>query len=156
MAGPLRLESAGALYHVTARGNERRSIFLGDAGTERAGFLDGPGSRDLLREALPSALVLPPPGMTPLCVKLGPARRSCVRWASREVGPPCFGALTSHPAFTTALSQPQPRPSGQRRFPIRLSVRPVNEPLPEALIDVFAGGEPKTEVRLASGRYRGA
>lgn len=40
MARPLRLEFAGALYHVTARGNERRSIFLGDADTDRAAFLD--------------------------------------------------------------------------------------------------------------------
>jgi REP element-mobilizing transposase RayT len=28
MARPLRLEFAGALYHVTSRGNERKSIFL--------------------------------------------------------------------------------------------------------------------------------
>ena len=28
MGRPLRLEFAGALYHVTARGNERHSIFL--------------------------------------------------------------------------------------------------------------------------------
>ena len=38
MARPLRLEFAGALYHVTARGNERRSIFLSDG--DRAAFLD--------------------------------------------------------------------------------------------------------------------
>ncbi|AGA91298.1 transposase [Thioflavicoccus mobilis 8321] len=40
MARPLRLEFAGALYHVTARGNERRSIFLGDEDEDRAAFLD--------------------------------------------------------------------------------------------------------------------
>jgi REP element-mobilizing transposase RayT len=40
MARPLRLEFAGALYHVTARGNERRSIFLGDTDGDRAAFLD--------------------------------------------------------------------------------------------------------------------
>jgi len=40
MARPLRLEFAGALYHVTARGNEERSIFLGDADSDRAAFLD--------------------------------------------------------------------------------------------------------------------
>jgi REP element-mobilizing transposase RayT/transposase-like protein len=40
MARPLRLEFAGALYHVTARGNERRSIFLGDADGDRAAFLN--------------------------------------------------------------------------------------------------------------------
>jgi putative transposase len=40
MARPLRLELAGALYHVTARGNERRSIFLGNLDDERAAFLD--------------------------------------------------------------------------------------------------------------------
>jgi putative transposase len=48
MARPLRLEFAGALYHVTARGNERRSIFLGDADTDRTAFLDvlnGKGAR---------------------------------------------------------------------------------------------------------------
>ena len=28
MARPLRIEYAGALYHVTSRGNERRRIFL--------------------------------------------------------------------------------------------------------------------------------
>jgi hypothetical protein len=39
MARPLRLEFAGALDHVTARGNERRSIFLGDADGDRAACL---------------------------------------------------------------------------------------------------------------------
>jgi len=29
MVRPLRLEFSGALYHVTARGNQRRAIFLG-------------------------------------------------------------------------------------------------------------------------------
>jgi hypothetical protein len=29
MARPLRLEFAGALYHVTARGNERRRVAIG-------------------------------------------------------------------------------------------------------------------------------
>ncbi|MBK1725053.1 REP-associated tyrosine transposase [Thiocystis violacea] len=38
MARPLRLEFAGALYHVTARGNERRAIFLGDMETDRQRF----------------------------------------------------------------------------------------------------------------------
>jgi REP element-mobilizing transposase RayT len=40
MARPLRLEFAGALYHVTARGNERRAIFLGDLDSDRAVFLE--------------------------------------------------------------------------------------------------------------------
>jgi len=40
MARPLRLEFAGALYHVTARGNERRDIFLGNIDDDRAAFLD--------------------------------------------------------------------------------------------------------------------
>ncbi len=40
MASPLRLEFAGALYHVTARGNERRAIFLGNLDTDRTVFLD--------------------------------------------------------------------------------------------------------------------
>ena len=39
MARPLRLEFAGALYHVTARGNERRNIFLGNIDDDRAAFL---------------------------------------------------------------------------------------------------------------------
>ena len=38
MARPLRIEFAGALYHLTARGNERRDIFFSDA--DRAVFLD--------------------------------------------------------------------------------------------------------------------
>ncbi len=38
MARPLRIEFAGALYHVTARGNERRAIFFSDA--DRRAFLD--------------------------------------------------------------------------------------------------------------------
>ncbi len=38
MARPLRLEYPGALWHVTSRGNERRSIFRNDA--DRARFLD--------------------------------------------------------------------------------------------------------------------
>lgn len=37
MARPLRLEFAGALYHVTSRGNERKSIFLDEADFD--GFL---------------------------------------------------------------------------------------------------------------------
>jgi hypothetical protein len=40
MAQPLRLELAGALYHVTARGNERRSIFLGNEDSDRAAFVE--------------------------------------------------------------------------------------------------------------------
>lgn len=40
MARPLRLEFAGALYHVTARGNERHTIFLGDGATDRVRFLE--------------------------------------------------------------------------------------------------------------------
>jgi putative transposase len=37
MARPLRIEFAGATYHVTSRGNERRDIFRGDA--DRHAFL---------------------------------------------------------------------------------------------------------------------
>jgi len=40
MARPLRLELAGALYHVTARGNERKSIFLQDGEGDRTAFLE--------------------------------------------------------------------------------------------------------------------
>lgn len=35
MARPLRIEYAGAIYHVTARGNERRPIFRSDADRRR-------------------------------------------------------------------------------------------------------------------------
>ncbi len=35
MARPLRLEHAGALWHVTSRGNERRAIFRNDADRKR-------------------------------------------------------------------------------------------------------------------------
>jgi REP element-mobilizing transposase RayT len=35
MARPLRLEYPGAIYHVTARGNERRAIFRSDADRRR-------------------------------------------------------------------------------------------------------------------------
>ena len=38
MSRPLRLEFAGALYHVTARGNAREDIFRDDG--DRATFLD--------------------------------------------------------------------------------------------------------------------
>ena len=34
MARPLRIEFAGALYHVTSRGDGREDIFLGDADRE--------------------------------------------------------------------------------------------------------------------------
>ena len=37
MARPLRIEFPGALYHVTSRGNERRSIFRSDG--DRKAFL---------------------------------------------------------------------------------------------------------------------
>jgi len=40
MVRPLRLEFAGALYHVPGRGNERRAIFFGNADDGRAAFLD--------------------------------------------------------------------------------------------------------------------
>jgi hypothetical protein len=40
VARPPRLEFASALYHVTARGNERRDIFLGDADGDRAALLN--------------------------------------------------------------------------------------------------------------------
>jgi REP element-mobilizing transposase RayT len=35
MARPLRIEYPGAIYHVTSRGNEKRSIFLGDLDRKR-------------------------------------------------------------------------------------------------------------------------
>jgi len=35
MGRPLRIEYAGALYHITSRGNERKEIFLGDADREK-------------------------------------------------------------------------------------------------------------------------
>ena len=35
MARPLRIEFAGAWYHVTARGNERRAIFRSDVDRKR-------------------------------------------------------------------------------------------------------------------------
>ncbi|HHT9135604.1 MAG TPA: transposase, partial [Candidatus Avalokitesvara rifleensis] len=37
MARPLRLQYPGALYHITARGNERKAIFRSDE--DREGFL---------------------------------------------------------------------------------------------------------------------
>jgi REP element-mobilizing transposase RayT len=40
MARPLRFEFSGALYHITARGNGRCSIFLGEVDKDRAAFLD--------------------------------------------------------------------------------------------------------------------
>ena len=40
MARPLRLEFAGALYHVTARGNERHAVYLADGEADRMAFLD--------------------------------------------------------------------------------------------------------------------
>jgi putative transposase len=38
MARPIRVEFEGAVYHLTARGNERRSIFCGDR--DRLRFLE--------------------------------------------------------------------------------------------------------------------
>lgn len=35
MARPLRMELAGALYHVTARGNERKPIYRDDQDRRR-------------------------------------------------------------------------------------------------------------------------
>lgn len=40
MAGPLRIEFAGALYQVTARGNERRDIFFGNIEAPQGGQAD--------------------------------------------------------------------------------------------------------------------
>ena len=34
MARPLRLEVAGALYHITNRGNERKAIYFDDTDFE--------------------------------------------------------------------------------------------------------------------------
>ena len=44
MARQLRLEFEGALYHLTARGNEQREIFLDD--TDRM-ILGGPAAQHL-------------------------------------------------------------------------------------------------------------
>jgi len=38
MGRPIRIEYAGALYHVTSRGNERKEIFLDDG--DRIKFLE--------------------------------------------------------------------------------------------------------------------
>src|SRR3989337_3724867 len=38
MGRPLRIEFSGALYHITSRGNERKSIFIDDA--DRFRFLE--------------------------------------------------------------------------------------------------------------------
>ncbi len=38
MARPLRLQLPGGLYHVTARGNRREAIYLGDS--DRLAFDD--------------------------------------------------------------------------------------------------------------------
>ncbi len=40
MARPLRLKLAGARYHVTAQGNEWKSIFLQDGEGDRTAFLE--------------------------------------------------------------------------------------------------------------------
>jgi hypothetical protein len=58
MSRPLRIEFSGALYHVTARGNRRESIFLDDG--DRARFLDVLGeveTRDEAHKAFDRALV---------------------------------------------------------------------------------------------------
>jgi REP-associated tyrosine transposase len=34
MARPLRLEFAGAVYHLTSRGNDRQKVFFSDADRE--------------------------------------------------------------------------------------------------------------------------
>jgi hypothetical protein len=44
MARPLRLESDGAIYHVTSRGNARDDIFDEDGDRERT---DSPGRASL-------------------------------------------------------------------------------------------------------------
>ena len=44
MARPLRLEFPGKLFHVTARGKERRDIFLGDAVGDRGASIEVPGA----------------------------------------------------------------------------------------------------------------
>ena len=41
MARPIRVEFEGAVYHVTARGNERRAIYRDDGDRER--FLEAVG-----------------------------------------------------------------------------------------------------------------
>jgi hypothetical protein len=38
MARPLRIELAGAVYHITSRGNAQRPIYLDD--TDRNNFLE--------------------------------------------------------------------------------------------------------------------
>jgi len=51
MARPLRIELPGAVYHITARGNARQSIFLDD--TDRETFLELlSSSRDQIHLAL--------------------------------------------------------------------------------------------------------
>jgi REP element-mobilizing transposase RayT len=40
MARPIRVEFEGAVYHVTARGNERKPIYRDDREWERERFLE--------------------------------------------------------------------------------------------------------------------
>jgi len=42
MARPLRLEFAGALYHVTSRGNRKEAIYEQDLDRENFGSLGSP------------------------------------------------------------------------------------------------------------------
>src|SRR5688500_2947322 len=60
MFRPLRLEFAGALYHVMARGNARESIFPDD--TDREAFLEGLAGAC---ERFDWVLGIPPDGQPP-------------------------------------------------------------------------------------------
>ena len=46
MGKPLRIEYSDAFYHITARGNERQSIFKSNRDQERfLGYLESAGER---------------------------------------------------------------------------------------------------------------
>ncbi len=51
MARPLRLEFSGAVYHVTARGNARETIFADDRDRQRFVFITAPVSAHLIAHA---------------------------------------------------------------------------------------------------------
>ena len=53
MARPLRIEYAGAVYHVTSRGDRREAIYLDD--DDRCLLYTSPSPRDKRQSRMPSS-----------------------------------------------------------------------------------------------------
>jgi hypothetical protein len=121
MAWPLRLEFLGALYHVTARGNERKPIYRDEQDRLRAGLgghiltMDNVSKKGAVKHR-----------ETPYSARLAPTTRAAIRPLIAQVGDlaPARRACDSHGSDRTArVSITAPPRSATMRWEILLLLR---------------------------------